>query len=66
VRPDRRDHNDVRAFTKNWQELLNQEERTSDVCHKEVVKILRRVICDARRLADSGIEHKDIQSIADD
>src|SRR5258705_9940094 len=26
--PDRRDHNDVRALTKNWQELLHQEEWT--------------------------------------
>jgi hypothetical protein len=46
--------------------LLHQEERASDVCRKEVVKILYRVIRDACRLADSGVEHKHIQSIADD
>jgi hypothetical protein len=36
------------------------------VRRKEIVKILYRVIRDACRLADSGIEHKHIQSIADD
>ena len=47
-------------------ELLYQEERTSDVGRKEVVEILYCVIRDACRLADSGVEHEHIQSIADD
>ena len=37
------------------QQLLHQQERTSDVCREEVVKIFYRVICEACRLADSGI-----------
>jgi hypothetical protein len=46
--------------------LLHEEERASDVCRKEVVKVLYHVIRDAGQLADPGIEHPHIQSIADD
>jgi hypothetical protein len=46
--------------------LLYQKERAANVCRKQVVKILDSVIRDARRLADSGVEHKHVQSVADD
>src|SRR6266478_6208043 len=36
--PERRDHNDVRAFTKDGQELLHQKKRTSHIRCKEIVK----------------------------
>jgi hypothetical protein len=54
------------SFTKNGQELLNQKEWASDVCRKEVVKILYCVIRNWCRLADSGVAHEHIQSIACD
>src|ERR1700722_4860928 len=61
-----RDNNYALAFSKNWQELLHQEEWPANVCRKKVVKILYRVLRDACRLADSGIENEHIQSIAHD
>jgi hypothetical protein len=46
--------------------LLHQKERAANVGRKQVVKILDRMIRDERPLADSGVEHNYIQSIADD
>jgi hypothetical protein len=56
----------LEPLTKKRQQLLYQEERASDVRGKEAVKILDRVLRNACRLANSGVEYKHIQSIADD
>ncbi len=60
------DHDDAGALAENGQQLLYQEERASDVCCEEVIKVLYRVICDACGLADAGVGYEDIQSVADD
>src|ERR1700730_907141 len=64
--PERRDHNDVRAFAQDGQELLDQEKWAAHVRRKEIVKILGRMIFDGSNLADSRIGHEHIQALADD
>src|SRR5207249_6675523 len=63
MRPDGRDHNDVRAFTEDGQELLDQKEWAAHIRGKEIVKILHPMILDGCSLADSGVGNEHIQSL---
>src|SRR6266446_7595629 len=66
VRHDRREHNDVRAFTEDGQELLHQEKWAAHIRCKEIVKILHRMILNGCSLADSSIGNEHIQSLPND
>ena len=51
----RGNENDVCAFAKQWQKLLYKKERAADVCRKEAVEIIYRVIFNRTSFRYSGV-----------
>jgi len=66
VRPERRGHNDVGAFTEDGQKLLHEKKRASDIGRKKVVKVGYRVVFDDCDLGDSGVRNQHVQPLSND